>query len=80
MNVMVHLKGRFQAIPEATVAQVSPNTWAIRVPRTPDTEKRYGRGLERLDEAIFLLGEAETQPALISAEDALGVTLTAWVL
>lgn len=80
ISIQILIKSRFYPWPDATARRVRANVWEVSVPRTAEAERRFGKDLRGLDEAVLLIGDEETQPALISAEGPEGVRLTAIVL
>jgi hypothetical protein len=73
-------RNRVRPLPGAAVRPLASNAWEIRIPRTPDAERVFGPGLRKLDGAVFLVDGVQTEPALISAETADAVLVSAWAL
>lgn len=75
-------KGRFHAIPEASVTRIAANAWEIRIPRDAPTLGRLRRPWteEGWDGAVLSVEGRETEPCLTSRIDAQAVTLSAFHL
>jgi hypothetical protein len=82
LSIQVLHRGAFHAIPGATAQQVASNAWEIHVPATDPIHRKTRRTLtaEAWDEAIFLLGDVESQAAVGCAEDHNGVTVSVIIL
>ena len=82
MTVEVLARGRFQAVPDATVRAVGPNAFEIRLPVGSPIHARCRRRPEpeAWDGAIFSLDGVETEPAVGSGADAGAVQVTVLIL
>lgn len=80
MLIEVRQRGKVLPIPGASARALASNAWEITIPRTPDTQRLFGPDLRRLDGAVLVLDGQESEPALISAEGADMVRVSAWVL
>jgi hypothetical protein len=61
----VLVRGRFVGVPEAEVRHVRANAWQVRVPRTPEIDRRL-RGALDADEIVAGLDGVEAFQAVVS--------------
>ena len=82
MDVSVLVKGRFEVLEGAVAVAVGSNCWEIEIPVDPQLSKRVRRGEspEDWDGAVFLLGDAESEPAVGSGAGKGTVKVTAFVV
>lgn len=76
------VRSHFVDLPEASAERIADNAWTIAIPLTDAVTRRARRRPEpeAWEGAIFLIDDAETQPAVVTAIDAVEVCLTAWIL
>ena len=82
MTIAVLHRSHFQDIRSATARQVAANCWEITIPAADPIHKKVRRKptAEGWDGAVFLIDDAETEPAVGSGESAREVRVTVFVV
>jgi len=75
-------KGRFIEIPCASATPIGSNAWTLSIHKGPELDAilRKSATLEMFDDAIFLIGDIETDKSIGSKETSALFQVTSWTL